>query len=348
MPEDSKGSKKKHIATVLRILVAVGALYFVLRGQNWSELYKALKQLNLLVFTCSVLLFYLANLVIAYRWYRLLIAQGIDLNLLPTVKIHFLGMFYNNVLLSAVGGDLLRAWYITHHTHKRLEAAFSVLIDRLIGLGTLILMALGFYWLFPVKNPAQKIQFKMGLNLTELFSEYRSFILVAGAFLIVLGVGLFLYPLTRKKIFKVYRAIADRMGKVLDAIKIYCRKPVTMLFCMILTLIAQSIAILGCWFIGKTMGIPVPFKYYFVFFPVAWVVAALPISIGGIGVTEGAFVMMFRLIPDVTLEQALILAICWRIIYLLGGLPGIFIHLCGAHLPEDKGKFFVDSEQSME
>jgi len=348
LAEASKGSKKKYITTILRILVAAGALYLVLRGQNWSELYKALKQLNLLVLTCSVLLFYLANLVIAYRWYRLLIAQGIDLNLLPTVKIHFLGMFYNNVMLSSVGGDLLRAWYITHHTHKRLEAAFSVLFDRLIGLGSLILMALGFYWLFPLKDTTQKIKFKMGFNLIELLSENKSFILVVVAILIVLVVGVFLYPLTRKKIYKAYRAIADRMHKVLDAIKLYCRKPVTMFFSVILTFIAQSLSIIGCWFIGETMGIPVPFKYYFVFFPVGWVVSALPISIGGIGVTEGALVMMFRLIPDVTLEQALILAICWRIIYLLGGLPGIVIHLCGAHLPADKGEIFVDSEQSMD
>ena len=333
---------------MLRILVAAGALYLVLRGQNWGELYEAIKQLNLLVLTCSVLLFYLANLAISYRWYRLLMSQGIDVNLLPTVKIHFLGMFYNNVMLSAVGGDLLRAWYITHHTHKRLEAAFSVLIDRIIGLCSLILMALGFYWLFPLKNTTQKIKFEMGLNLTEILSENKSLILVISAILIVLVAGVFLYPLTRKKIYKAYQAIADRMHKVLDAIKLYCRKPVTMFFSMILTFIGQSLAIISCWFIGKTMGIPAPFKYYFVFFPVCWVVAALPISIGGIGVTEGALVMMFRLIPDVTLEQALILAICWRIIYLLGGLPGIFIHLCGAHLPADKGEIIIDFEQSMD
>lgn len=333
---------------MLRILVGAAALYLVLRGQNWSELYQALKQLNLLVLACSVLFFYLANLVIAYRWYLLLMAQGIDLDLLPTVKIHFLGMFYNNVMLSAVGGDLLRAWYITHHTHKRLEAAFSVLFDRLIGLGSLVLMAFGFYWFFPLENPTQKIEFKMGLNLTELLSENRSLILTVVAILIVLVAGVFIIPLTRKKIFKAYQAVADRMGKIIDAVKLYCRKPVTMFFSVILTFIGQSLAILGCWFIGKTMGIPVPFKYYFVFFPICWVVAALPISIGGIGVTEGALVMMFRLIPGVTMEQALILAICWRIIYLLGGLPGIFIHLCGAHLPADKEEIFVDSDESME
>ena len=81
------------------------------------------------------------------------------------------------------------------------------------------------------------------------------------------------------------------------------------------------------------MGLEVPIKYYFVFFPIGWVLGALPISPAGAGVLEGGIVFLFTRVPGVTAEQALVLAMCQRVMFLLASLPGIVIHIMGAHLP---------------
>ena len=84
------------------------------------------------------------------------------------------------------------------------------------------------------------------------------------------------------------------------------------------------------------MGLEVPIKYYFVFFPISWVLGALPISPAGAGVLEGGIVFLFTRVPGVTAEQALVLALCQRVMFLLASLPGIAIHIMGAHLPTEQ------------
>ena len=83
-------------------------------------------------------------------------------------------------------------------------------------------------------------------------------------------------------------------------------------------------------------------KYYFVFFPIAWLLGALPISIGALGIWEGTLKLLFSKVAvgaDVST-----LALSHRIIWLFGSLPGVFIHLLGAHLPKD---FFIDYTKSV-
>ena len=94
---------------------------------------------------------------------------------------------------------------------------------------------------------------------------------------------------------------------------------------------------------GRAMGIDAPVKYYFVFFPISWVIGALPISIGGFGVLELGLVGLFASLPGVEREHGLALALCQRFIFIIGSLPGLCIHLTGAHLPSDTEEIFIDS-----
>ena len=103
--------------------------------------------------------------------------------------------------------------------------------------------------------------------------------------------------------------------------------------------------IVGMWLIGRGIGVTAPAKYYFIFFPISWLLGALPISVGGAGVTELWLKTMFIEVCAVSSEHALALALCQRLVWLLGSLPGVAIHLVGAHLPKD---FFVDYGQAMD
>ena len=331
-------SKKSHISTIIRIFIAFGAvaLIVVLGDFNAANLKSAFGQLNLWSLAAAIGLFFVANLVIGCRWYLLLRAQHIDVKLAPCIKIHFLGLFYNNILISSVGGDLLRAWYITKHTHKRLEAALSVLVDRVIGLFTLVLMAVSFYVLFPVEGDAGKLDFSFDLDIAGKLSQYR-WVIAGLAAVGVAGVAaVFIHPAGRKKLHLIYAAVLTAMERVFVAIRLYCTKPFTILSAIGLTFVAQSLPILGYCLIGRLMGLDVPFKYYFVFFPISWVLGALPISPAGAGVLEGGVVFLFTRVPGVTMEQALVLALCQRVMFLVCSIPGVIIHISGAHLPVDE------------
>jgi hypothetical protein len=53
---------------------------------------------------------------------------------------------------------------------------------------------------------------------------------------------------------------------------------------------------------------------------------------------------MFTQLASVTSEQAVALAVCHRVVWLIASLPGVIIHLAGAHLPKD---FFIDEQGSI-
>ncbi|MCF7955593.1 MAG: flippase-like domain-containing protein [Phycisphaerae bacterium] len=342
MQADTISERKKKILNILRISVALLALIVIIficyrQRDDFKTLFASLPPK---IFIAGILLFVLANIIISLRWYLLLGSQNIKVPFKAAMKVHFLGLFYNNIMVSSVGGDMLRVWYIAKYTTKRLEAGLSVVVDRLLGLFSLILMALTFYFLFPVDLPAGKAK----AGLWARISPYSMQISMVLGFIALAIAVILIYKPTRTVILNALLKILSHRQRVAKAIALYCTKPLTLAMCTILTFFAQSLPIIGFWMMGKAMDIPIPAKYYFVFFPISWVLGALPVSIGGIGVLEGGLAGLFAVLPGVTFNQGLALALCQRFVFILGSMPGVCIHLTGAHLPSDKEEIFIDSD----
>src|SRR5210317_799195 len=124
---NTKTKKSKYIFLFLRIAVVTAGIIWVVvwisRGDRWSNLTSIFHQMNLAVFAVVLSIFVLSQVIVGFRWWLLLRTQSIFINLAASVKLNFLGWFYNNFMPGSVGGDLVRAWYVTKHTEKRFEAA---------------------------------------------------------------------------------------------------------------------------------------------------------------------------------------------------------------------------------
>jgi hypothetical protein len=154
---------------------------------------------------------------------------------------------------------------------------------------------------------------------------------------------LLLFTTTRNFLKKIWSKILVHGLKLIkkfkNAIVIYCCKPLAILSVFGLTIFVQLTVITGYWFLGKSMGIAAGLKYYYVFFTLAWVTSAVPVSIGGAVVAESFLAYMFVKFAGVPAPAALAIALCQRIIWMIASLPGGAIHMFGAHLPKD---FSVD------
>jgi len=340
--------KTKYISYLLRFIVAGAALYLAFRGENFYEVIDILLGLNLWIFAVAIGFYVIAQLIFVARWSLLLKVQSIKIGFWPAVRLHFLGLFYNNCLPGAIGGDLPRAWYVTKHTDKKLEAALSVFVDRVIGLIGILIMAFGCYWFIPeeslvgtVREPP--LHFSFELNFFRHLAEYKSvFIWLGAVFAIVI---VLLVSNSRSRImlsrgFNIFRRHgALALSKVRQSIRIYCHKWPAIVGALLLTFCCQGMTVVAMWLVGREIGIDVPAKYYFIFFPVSWLLGAVPISVGGLGIMEGWLKMMFMRVGTMSGKNALALALCQRLIFLIASLPGAVIHLIGAHLPKD---FFID------
>jgi hypothetical protein len=346
--QKGKAKKIRYASYIFRIAIAVVALYLTFRGEDFGKIVDVLLELRWWVFAVAMGIWAFSQVIFVARWSVLLRVQSVSIGYWPAFRLHLLGVFYNNCLPTSVGGDLLRAWYVTTHTDKKLEAALSVFVDRIIGLIGMIIMALFCYWFIPAQGQQPHLRFSFDFKLLSLLSEYRWVFLA-----IVVGLAFILLALAwspkgselLRRLFAAIRARGQAVRrKTHEALRLYCRHTLALVLALFLTFCCQAVFILGLWLIGREIGIGVHIKYYFVFFPIAWMLGALPISIGALGVWEGVLKLLFAQVATGIGERLSALALSHRLIWLFGSLPGLIIHLIGAHLPRD---FFIDYEKSI-
>ena len=339
--------KSKHIFLFLRIAFVtvgiVGAIVWGSQEQRWRKL----TEINALIFIAILGIFIVSQIIVGFRWWILLRAQSIFIGFWAAVRLHFLGLFYNNCMPGSVGGDLIRAWYVTRHTNRKFEAALSVFVDRAVGLLSTLIIAAFFYMLFlQGRNDIIATEGKGGF--LQSAGEYKGILLVFFAALTIVLLGFVLYKPTRTIPAKAWSFICAHslraIGKFKDSAILYCSKPLTILAVFGLTFFLQIMVITGFWFLGRSLGITAGIKYYYVFFTLTWVLGAIPISIGGAVVVEGMLMVLFINIANVSEDSAYALALCQRAVWILASLPGAAIHLLGAHLPKD---FSIDYNKSI-
>lgn len=350
MPK-GEAKKSKHIFLFLRIAVVTALIIWAVsrigQEERWASFVEYFRRMNLLVFAGILGVFSVAHIIIGLRWWLLLRTQSIFISFWAAVKLYLLGWFYNNFMPGSVGGDLVRAGYVTKHTEKRFEAALSVFVDRAIGLFSTLIIAVFFSLLF-LRGQVNTIMSRYQRGFLRTFAEYRLIFLGVITVIVVVFCGFLVHRRSRALLKKAWSLIClhtIRMtAKLKNAAIIYCRNPLAILAVFGLTVFVQIMVITSFWVLGVNMGITAGIKYYYVFFTLTWVFGAIPISIGGAGVVEGSLVIMFTQFAGIEESAALAIALSQRVVWMLTSLPGAVIHLFGAHLPKD---FFIDYEKSI-
>ena len=325
---------KKTLFTVLRLLIGTAVIVVLLLMTDFKQVGELIGKLHPIHLLAAIMLYVVDGLLLAYRWRILLRAQGIRISYFKVMCLQFLGMFYNNFLFSSIGGDLLRGWYVTAYSHKKVESVFSVVVDRITGtVGLLILCVIG---LLMVNKELLNLGYSdevagdagsgVGTHLSGTTMLLGGIVLLIA----VLVLGFVLRNRIRAEVLKV----KEYLARIAAAIRIYASKPRYLVKAVLVSMLAQLLCIYGLYMVGHGLGIDASFKYYLGFLPLSWAVASLPVSPGGLGVMEAGVTAMFAALPQVSIEQALMIAMAQRVMLVGGSLGGIFVHLGGLHLPE--------------
>ncbi len=332
-----KSSQKKYASVLLRTAVAFGAMGLVFWNIEWNAVKAVFSQMNGWVFLEVLAIYMVGQLVLAVRWLILVRALGIELKVASAVKLHFIGLFYNNAMPSAIGGDVLRAWYVSKHTDKRVEAVLSVFVDRAMGLLGILLMAFFSYSVL-LKGLGYERSVDEEASGPPLSGLFVKVVLLCAAVLVFVSLAMLLSPAVRRWGKRAWNAVCKETlilaKKGRDVFGVYWKRPKVLVATLALTLLLQSATIWSFWLLGQDLGIEAGIRYYFVIFPGMWVVGALPISIAGVGVLEGGIAFLFGELAQVPLAQGTCLSLCQRLIWLLSSIPGGIVHLMGCHVPE--------------
>ena len=97
-----------------------------------------------------------------------------------------------------------------------------------------------------------------------------------------------------------------------------------------ISLLYQFVGNVSTFFISQSLGFRVPFVYFLIVMPIIWVIMMVPISISGLGVREGAFVLFFTQ-QGVSTENALLLSLLFFALTVVLALVGGVIFAWGGY-----------------
>jgi len=260
----------------------------------------------------------------AIRWRMLLGVQGIHITLAESVRLTWIGWFFNNWLPGATGGDFVKAWYIARQTHHKPEAVTVVFLDRFIGLIAMCMMG------------AAAVAVSVG------DTRVRAAQIIVGLFLAgtVLAAVVF-YSHTLRRTLRIDRVLAvlplrSTVEKVDRALFAYRCHKATVAVSVAYSWGAQVVSVLAMWWLATGLGSLAAWYHYFVNMPVVWIGWSLIPVPGGFGVAETLAQKLFG--PSVlggplplpaaeaaTLALAMMLA--YRVVQLVVSLPGGVLYL---------------------
>ena len=298
------------LITGLKLVVSVGLLSYLIFNANLDGLTSVFSSTIPSLFVLAVLFFVLSNALGALQWYMLLQAQDLQITFRQAVVFYWIGVFFNNVLLGNIGGDAMRIYDVKRLTGDVSGGAAATFMDRFIGLFSTCTLAL--------------------LAFVAL-SEIRSLELVAALVPIWLGLFLFLAMGLSRRVGAFIEdhiiepilpsMVTELISRLRRSVIVY-RHRVPLLGCVwLVSMGVQLSRIFVYWSAGLAVGLKVGAIYFVAFQPIAAIVAALPISIGGLGVRENVMVELFSSVGS---EPSTILAMS-----LLGYAAGIIASLLG-------------------
>ena len=249
--------------------------------------------------------------VMILRWVLLLRASGNTISTGDATRLFLVSSFVGSFLPAGIGADAARAYGLSRATTTGSEALASVAVDRLLGIGSLVLMAVIGVITWTPEDPGD---WRIPAAILAAFSACVA-VFWANEWLRLI------IPTHRHEGF-----VTRRLLRLTDAVGRYRNRRGVLVHVLVWSIVVQMLRITQAYVLALGLGIAVPFTYFLLFMPLGLLMLLLPISISGFGLPQGVIVWLLRPmgVPD---SDAFALSTLIVLTGLAGNLPGLFLWL---------------------
>lgn len=268
---------KTRLLLVLRIVVTAAILWWIVERIDLAQVGSRLANANLLLIALAVVLLVAQWALVTVRWRWMLLRQGSGIGYGTVGLVYGVGLFFNQVLPSTIGGDVVRVVTLARQGVRLGPATRSVVCDRVFG--TMALVAL------------------VALTLPVLWSVVDSAVAAAGLTAVVAGalVG-FTVVLVAARQVAALPWIGRFVGTVAADLRGAALAPEALLLVVVLGIAVHLLSVLVFESVALGLGVDIAPAHALVLVPPVLLLAAVPVSIGGWGLREGGFVGAFALV----------------------------------------------------
>lgn len=306
------------LTRALRILIAVTLTAYVLFKSDPVEIARVAAGAQPGWLGLAVALVVADRAVNAYRWIVLLRAvnPGSRPSLGAVMRIFFVSSFVGNFLPS-VGGDVYRAYQLAKLGVRSGEAAASVLMDRMAGVLSMVMVA------------ACALIFLRDLNLPGVIPA----LLIASVLCAIGAAAVFSEDVATRAVRAIQIIPLPRVQSagrtLLEAVRRYASRHGALTGVLALSIVVQLMRVIQAYCLGRALDVALPIIVYFGVIPVITLVMQLPITVAGLGTTQYAFEWMFGRV-GVPSPATFALSMLFLALGTVGNLPGGLLYAFSA------------------
>jgi uncharacterized membrane protein YbhN (UPF0104 family) len=297
---------KDKALNLLKIGVSLGLLLLLVWKVGWRETWETLRQADARYLLLAWGIYLFSMVVRAYRWHVLLRIQNLMTPMSTLISLYFIGTFFNSVLPTGFGGDVVRMYELTKHSKHGTESVSTVLVDRLCGFVVLFVMAV------------------LALPFSyRLIPPAVSILIVGITVLTLVGIGLALsdtvwdwlvcLPLL-KRLLASPRVVNFRVS-------IRANRTRSIGGALVASLAFNVLLMVMNYVIATALGVSISPWYFLIFIPIISFLLTLPVSFSGLGVREGGYILLFGQ-AGVPSSLAFAMSLCVYAVAVATGLIG--------------------------
>lgn len=298
--------------TLVRIAISVGLVGWLCWHLDLRSVVSRLSHIHLGTSAMAVGLLAVDRLVCNRRWQILLAAREIYIDFWILFKIQMTSFFIGTFLPASIGVDVMRMIAVSRHTDRPIDALSASAVDRVVMVLTTFSAALVFSLLSAGRF------FPIGLSWTLSILLFG--FVVAGSLLAYTNVARLAAPVITP-IFGV--RITGKLQEVYSSVRAFRGHALALATCFALALFTVFQRVLITFVLARALGLSVDFVSLLLVLPIIWIVLMFPISIGNIGVHEGAYVLVLSQV-GVEPDAALSLAVFEHVLVYAFNLPGAY------------------------
>ena len=309
VPGNQVSTIRKILVTGIRLVATAGLLWALAARIDVSRALGIIGHAPLPLLAATLAALLAGAPVVALRWHIILSAEAPSPGIGALLKIVLVGMFFNQVLPTGVGGDAVRAWRCRKLGIGLGAAVRSILLDRACGYAMLVVV-------YAASLP----------SLLHVLPDARQrggvvAVLVVAVFGLL---GLLLldqlpWPLLRHRLIAPLAELSRESRSLLTHPR-RCGAVLGLSAC------ALGLTILAFEFVGDSAGSRLPLENWVIVVPPVTLIQLLPVSLAGWGVREVVLVVALAAF-GVPAEAALATSVLFGLGLAVAGLPGGLIWL---------------------
>ncbi len=313
---------KRLLLLLLQLVVSVGLLYLLLRkipfraapGEPLEKsLVGMLRNVSLPLFFFVGIFHLIGYAITTFRWKVLLAGSGYRVKYFPLLISWICAGFFNAIMPSIIGGDVLLMYYSARHIGDGYRTAPIVFISRVTGITALVLIA------------SVAILFKVLVLLTPATTVAAYWLVpalfTAGVVVLVIAV----HPRVAAVIeslfdrLPVIRKFSGKLKMIFATFRVYRERRGHLFAALGLSILFHLNVVTYYYMCTVALGLDVAAIDAYIMSPIVIMLLMMPISIGGIGVRGVSFQKLLRLGEGQGILMEMI-DVFWRLFFgLLGG-----------------------------